>query len=123
MEISWLKVATKQAKKLFPNKHALAQLQKIVDGLKYWEDQALRQSMHIKQLQGRRYHEIWELSSKGGTLGKANVRVFFAVTNSRIFILGVVKKEREDSFNYVYETMLNRLLQLKEAQKQVGLTG
>ncbi len=107
MKVLWLGAAEKQAKKLFPNKNAQAQLQMLVERLKHWDAPELMGDVPVKKLKGL-YSAIWEMRLKGGAIGKLNVRVFFAV-GKEIVILGVTKKERQRGIEYVYETMLNRL--------------
>jgi mRNA-degrading endonuclease RelE of RelBE toxin-antitoxin system len=109
-DLRWTDQVRKDAKKAGLSNDAQAQIQVQIENLRGWADPEIRKLMDIKQLKGP-YRRLFEVRLKGGTLGRANIRVFFAVfTKARlVVVLGLIKKETERGLDYVYETMLDRL--------------
>jgi len=108
LAVEWLKSAIKDAEKVLPQNAARAQLQLLVERLRFLQTEGFNADLPLKRLQGK-FRKLSELRVKGGALGKSNIRVFFSVIENRVVILGVTKKEKEGALNYVYETMLQRL--------------
>jgi len=109
-DLRWTDQVRKDAKKAGLSNDAQAQIQVQIENLRGWADPEIRKLMDIKQLKGP-YRRLFEVRLKGSTLGRANIRVFFAVfTKARlVVVLGLIKKETERGLDYVYETMLDRL--------------
>ncbi len=61
----------------------------------------------IKPLKGK-FRSLWQLSRKGGALGKTSLRVIFVLQGQQCIILTVFKKQKETQEQRYYRRALRR---------------
>lgn len=90
-ELGYLEVAEREARKLL-TKDQYAHVLGLFDDLACETDPTKSQTQDVSKIE-----DFYELSDKGGVLGKINLRVYFTVIGNKrlILALAVYKKEEE----------------------------
>lgn len=114
-ELGYLEAAEREARKLLTDEqydHVVG----LFDDLAYESDPTKSQTLDVSPIE-----DFYELSDKGGILGKINVRVYFTVVEDKrlILALSVYKKEEEGKTpEHIKIKVRNRLREARKMLKQ-----